>query len=115
MREHRGQLRYPLTGRGQFTAGSPPVTVSVRLLDISEAGTSFLADVAIAVGARGQLGFTVLGADGVIEAAPRLTVQTCVLERRMYRIGAQFSGNDAATEQQLARVLAARAQVVKGR
>ena len=115
MNNHRGQLRYSVTGRGQFQAGTQPSPVGVRLVDISEAGISFLCDLVVAIGARGTLAFSVLGEGGPIACAPTVAVQTCVLEKRMYRIGALFVDNDDAVTGQIRTVIAARAKVVKGR
>jgi len=115
MNDHRGQLRYPMTGRGQFTAGTPPVSLGVRLRDISEAGISFLSDVAIAAGARGQVSFSVHTGGENLAAALDVQVQTCVLERHAHRVGAVFVDTGGAAGEQIARVVAARAAVVKGR
>ena len=115
MSAHRGQLRYPITSRGQFSAGDPPVSVGVRLVDISAVGVSFSGDAVIAVGARGRLSFAAVGISETIEASLPVTVQTCVLERSGYRIGALFSLDDAAARAQIERVIAVRSQAVKGR
>jgi len=111
---HRGHLRYPLVGSGEFAiAGKGPV--AVRLLDISVAGTSFRCDVQIAPGTQGQLSVE-LDAAGTPDAlVANVAVQTSVGERCGYRVGARFIGSDVGTQERVARIVAARAALVKGR
>jgi len=115
MSTHRGQLRYNLSGRATLEAGDPPQSLGVRLIDISEAGVSFLSDYAIAIGAMARLSFSVLDGTRSLAAAPLIQVQSCVLEKRMYRIGAQFSGSDPAQAQSITAIVEARSRTVKGR
>jgi c-di-GMP-binding flagellar brake protein YcgR len=114
MDDQRKNLRYNVTGRAQFQVAHTTRATIVRLLDISEAGISFLSEIAAPVQARARLSFKVLGDNQFHEASPVVVIATCVLERRMYRLGAKFVDLDEATRQSLDALIAARARVVQG-
>jgi hypothetical protein len=110
----RSHLRYAVTGRATLTIGDPARQIPARLIDVSMSGISFRCEAALPQGARAQLSLSVLAEHDFIGAAPWIVVRYCILEGRMYRVGAQFFDNDAATTQALAAIVEARARIVKG-
>jgi hypothetical protein len=112
--DRRQSLRYSVTGRAQLQLVNSTRALIVRLVDISEIGVCFLSDDAVPMNAKGRLSFKLLGDSKFYEAAPIVQVTTCVLERRMYRLGTKFVDTDPETSKVLHELIQARSRVVQG-